>query len=233
MLCMTLKRREQVSWSLTVQSRLGGLDFELISDAVAEVKTKSHSNDNSNSNSNNALSSSRPDTTANSGTPPTQNESKCRLVVLMWLLDPPLTRCRVTSWAVSSLTSAASLLPFFVVDQIVEVCLCHTGCLWVNVTHPVRVVGVTRSYSWAAYGGSSVAVRIHYQNQHGSTKFKRRSIASILLIVQVCSQTPKSMSELVSNSIGASIRVTVKRNPEGIVRMSLVPNRWAGRGLLG
>jgi len=46
-------------------------------------------------------------------------------------------------------------------------------------------------------------------------------------------QTPQSMSQVVQNSVGRPIPVTVYRNGEGLVEVHVLPQRWSGQGLLG
>lgn len=45
--------------------------------------------------------------------------------------------------------------------------------------------------------------------------------------------SPASMKQVVMHSIGRGIGVTVYRNGEGMVQLTLVPQRWDGPGLLG
>jgi len=44
---------------------------------------------------------------------------------------------------------------------------------------------------------------------------------------------PQTLKQLVENSKGRGIRVTVYRNGEGIQTLTLVPQAWEGQGLLG
>ena len=46
-------------------------------------------------------------------------------------------------------------------------------------------------------------------------------------------KSPQLLQEIVKSSINKPIPVTIKRNPEGILGLSLVPKQWSGRGLLG
>ena len=46
-------------------------------------------------------------------------------------------------------------------------------------------------------------------------------------------KSPQLLQEIVKSSINKPIPVTVKRNPEGILGLSLTPKKWSGRGLLG
>jgi len=46
-------------------------------------------------------------------------------------------------------------------------------------------------------------------------------------------QSAKLMQEIVKQSINKQIPVIVRRNPEGIVALTLTPQQWDGKGLLG
>jgi hypothetical protein len=51
--------------------------------------------------------------------------------------------------------------------------------------------------------------------------------------VTKANRTPTALPELISNSVGKQVRITVYRNGEGIVYINLIPQRWDGKGLLG